>query len=346
MHRKSWVRESDQPLSRTRTSRCAHLTGLILSAWILADQVAEAHTLPRAIVQAVATLSHPGLIGCPTTPSELAMVDPREVAKSQPAADAEITWESDYLHAMEVANQQKKMLFMFFFDPANEWSQRLESQSLGDATVRVKLREYVCLRLPVEATTCFEGKDIRLLQHPSFKEMLGQPGIAIADFAQPGPLHGNVVSAFPVSSRLSYDPQRLNVILDLPSGTLTQRTLIFAVRIHPEQPASAIGQPDSRLLTEAQSHSDYQAQIRRQGHHHWDSRFPRICALLGCTAREVCAESWPGQGLLEAAIECVRCWRYSSGHWSAVRAQNRGFGYDMKLGANGVWYATGIFGLR
>ena len=183
--------------------------------------------------------------------------------------------------------KQRKMLLMLFFDPANEWSQRLETQSLSDAAVRAKLREYVCLRLPIEATTRCEGQDVRLLQHPSFQEMLGQPGIAIADFARAGPLHGNVVSVFPVTARHWYGPQEMKVILDLPPGTLTQRTLIYAVRTHPERPASAIGEPDSRLLTEAQGHSEYQAQIRRQGHHRWESRFPRICALLGCTAREV-----------------------------------------------------------
>jgi len=101
-------------------------------------------------------------------------------------------------------------------------------------------------------------------------------------------------------------------------------------------------------LEEAQSHSQYQADIRRQGHHYWESRFHRIVARLpgGLGAREVCAESWPGENLVEAAIECVRCWRLSDGHWSAVRAPNRCFGYDMKRGSNGVWYATGIFGTR
>jgi hypothetical protein len=62
------------------------------------------------------------------------------------------------------------------------------------------------------------------------------------------------------------------------------------------------------------------------------------------TASEVCAESWPGENLVEAAVECVRCWRLSQGHWSAVRAAHRLFGYDMKRGSNGIWYATGIFG--
>ncbi len=74
---------------------------------------------------------------------------------------------------------------------------------------------------------------------------------------------------------------------------------------------------------------------------------PDSLAIAGRAApREVCAESWGGQHLVEAAIECVRCWRLSSGHWSAVCARSRFFGYDMKLGANGVWYATGIVDAR
>ena len=134
----------------------------------------------------------------------------------------------------------------------------------------------------------------------------------------------------------------------LPPGTLTQRTLIYAVRVHPEKPASTDGELDRNLLEEAEGHSQYQADIRRQGHHFWELRFPRIIGRLpgGLTAREVCAESWSGENLVEAAIECVRCWRLSDGHWSAVMAVNRCFGYDMKRGSNGVWYATGIFGSR
>ena len=61
-------------------------------------------------------------------------------------------------------------------------------------------------------------------------------------------------------------------------------------------------------------------------------------------SREVVAESWPGESLLDAAIECVRCWRTSAGHWEGVSAPHAEYAYDMKLGSNGVWYATGIFG--
>jgi len=120
------------------------------------------------------------------------------------------------------------------------------------------------------------------------------------------------------------------------------------VRTHPERPASADGQFSSLLAHETQSHARHQASINLQGHHNWESRFHAINARLpsGLTAREVCAESWPGQGLVEAAEECVYSWRRSSGHWEAVRSRHDLFAYDMKRGSNGIWYAAGIFAGR
>jgi hypothetical protein len=134
----------------------------------------------------------------------------------------------------------------------------------------------------------------------------------------------------------------------LPEGSLTQRTLILAVRIHPDDPASTEGVFLTSLAKETESHSQYQARINRQGHHNWESRFHRISARLpgGDAAKEVCAESWPGMGLIAAAIDCVHSWRQSSGHWSAVRGRHAYYGYDMKRGSNGIWYATGIFSSR
>jgi len=244
---------------------------------------------------------------------------------------------------MDVANQERKMLLIFFQNSNDPLSQRLENETLGNPEIKRKLQDLVCLRLPLDARIPLNGEDVVILQHPAMSEMLGRPGLVIVDFVHADPkLHGRVVSVFPLAGGLFYGPAEMKVILDLPPGTLTQRTLIYAVRIHPEKPASALGRPNERLLAEAESHSQYQAQIRLLGHHGWGSRFPRIAATIGCAPREICAESWPGQRLVESAIECVHCWRQSSGHWSAVAVRNRAFGYDMKLGTNGVWYATGI----
>jgi len=157
-----------------------------------------------------------------------------------------------------------------------------------------------------------------------------------------------VTSIYPLSLPGALTKHNLQSLLTLPEGSLTQRTLILAVRIHPDGPASADGVFLTTLAKETESHSSYQARINLQGHHNWESRFHRISARLpgGDSAKEVCAESWPGMGLIAAAMDCVHSWRQSSGHWSAVGGRHAYYGYDMKRGSNGIWYATGIFSTR
>jgi hypothetical protein len=269
----------------------------------------------------------------------------------RPGSEAsDVCWQSDYRAAMALAESQRKMLFVYFCDcGADAPCTRFKAETLDNPAVRRKLQEYVCVELPLDATIRSDGEESPLLKHEAFHEMLGRPGIAILDFKHAGSAcYGQVVSTFPITEKLWYTPERMAVILDLPPGTLTQRSLIYAVRIHPEKPASTDSDLNDQLVEEAQKHSQHQADIRLQGHHQWETRFHRIVAELprGLTAKEVCAESWPGENLVEAAIECVRCWRLSDGHWSAVRASNQYYGYDMKRGNNGIWYATGIFGME
>jgi hypothetical protein len=260
--------------------------------------------------------------------------------------DVEVRWHDNYAQATAIAKRENKMLLIFFSVAEGEQSTRdFQSRVLGDKAIRRQLQNFVCLRLPLDAKTTVRGKPIVVLEHEGFREMLGKPGIAIVDYqTADAAMRGAVASTFPITEEIQYTVEQVGVILDLPPGTLTQRTLIYAVRTHPDKPASTDGQLSSLLLEEAQNHSQYQAEIRVQGHHAWGSRFQRILALLpgGAAPREVCAESWPGQHLVAAAIECVRCWRLSSGHWNAVRSPTRFFGYDMKCGENGIWYATGI----
>ncbi len=274
-----------------------------------------------------------------------------EAATAEPAdapAPPQLEWHTSYSDAVHAARQDGKMLLLCFHDPRQgELCDRFAREALADANIAARLKHYVRAKLPVNTTVSAEQGEIVLLKHSGFAEMRGRPGVAIIDYAhRDAPYYGHAVSTFPFRNGRPYTPRELAVILDLPPGTLTQRTLIYAVRTHPDAPASTDGRFDPYLAGEACSHSRRQARIRRQGHHNWDRRFHRINARLprGLSAREVCAESWPGEGLVEAAIECVRCWRLSSGHWSAVRGRHPAYGYDMKRGANGIWYATGIFG--
>lgn len=263
---------------------------------------------------------------------------------------SELSWLDDYRDGTDLAEQEGKMLLIYFRDMGeNPLCDQFESEALSDAQVVRNLAAYVRVVLPLDAKIVSGGKELALQSHPSFLEMRGQPGVAIVDYMHKDTSNfGCVVSQFPFIKGGPYDAQKMQVVLSLPEGSLTQRTLIYAVRIHPERPASTNGPLDPYLAAEAEKHSIHQARIRLQGHHQWSFRSRRINGRLGSglLASEVCAESWPGEGLLEAAIECVRCWRYSSGHWGAVRAENSAWGYDMKRGSNGIWYATGIFGRR
>jgi len=185
-----------------------------------------------------------------------------------------------------------------------------------------------------------------LLSHPAFAEMKNRPGILVIDYAHTkSKQYGQVVNLYPFKSRF-LGADRLITMMNLPEGSLTQRTMIFAVLSHPERPASVQGKFTRELAEESEYHSRHQANIGVQGHHQWESRFHRINARLGrgLVAQEVVAESWPGQDLVEAAEECVHSWRQSSGHWSAVRSRHPVFAFDIKRGGNGIWYATGLFG--
>ena len=325
-----------------------------------------------------------GLAGADEPATETATLE-APVAKGQEAAAAEsrtasapnvseLVWHAEYATARESAKKNRRMLLILFTDAIDAEVRRSFLGSLEqDPDVRALLERYERAWLTRKSSVRIGADDVPLLEHNSFRDMLGRCGLAVVDFRDPqNRFYHQVVSVYPFGA---HDPPQLgnnasppqvgpaeagraspmgpwisldefSVLLDLPEGSLTQRTLIFAVRTHPDNPASASGEASELLMSEAESHSRHQADLRVQGHHNWGSRFQRITNLLpgNLLAQEVCAESWPGQPLLDAARECVRSWRQSDGHWDAVQRRHRLFGYDMKAGANGVWYATGIFG--
>ncbi len=262
-----------------------------------------------------------------------------------------LEWLTDYGEGMSLAEERRKMLLVYFYEAERSTSQqRFEEESLAASDVVDRLRRgYVCVRVPIGQQVRVDGRLQPLLHFEAFSDLNRRHGAAIIDFVHDdAEYYGHVVSVLPLENGKYYRfaPHHLSTVLDLPEGTLTQRTMIFAVRIHPEKPASTTGRPNQTLFAEARSHSFDQARRRVQGHHNWAARFPRISNLLprGLRAQEVVAESWPGESIIDAAVDCVDCWRQSPGHWSAVRSDQPVFGYDMKRGENGIWYATGLFG--
>lgn len=259
-------------------------------------------------------------------------------------------WQSEYAAARDAAKSSHKLLLVWFCNSTlGDLDSRFQVDVLNETTIAQNIAaNYIAVQVAADTPSETDGFPGRLIDHPAFAELRGQPGLAIVDFAdESASTYGHVVSINPFSSG-PITAEHLAMLLALPPGTLTQRTLIFAVRTHRDGPASAAGNMHPLLAAEAAAHARHQASLNLQGHHNWNARFHAINARLpaGHVSNEVCAESWPGQPLLDAARECVDSWRSSGGHWGHVSRQCEYYGYDMQRGTNGVWYATGIFGRR
>ncbi len=296
-------------------------------------------------------------VGCLLVPAQSSAVEVKTAILTN-----QVRWHCDYFDAYRAARDQHKMLFIYFCNnaalpTAGDQPIPLDpiDSALSDPGQRAKLDNFVLVRLPMDASVPVDGKPTLLLGHPAFAELHHGPGLAILDLAHSdAPYYTHVVSVCPFTGGKFYhfQPEHVSTLLDLPAGTVTQRTMVFAVRIHPERPASTLGEANPVLYEEAESHSQYQAQIQVQGHQQWESRFHRIISrLLGrgggrtyaAAPAEIVAESWPNENLVNSCVDCVDSWRHSSGHWSQVHAQHVSYGYDIQRGNNGIWYATGIF---
>jgi hypothetical protein len=266
--------------------------------------------------------------------------------KSSTVTIGGLEWRTDYNAAYRAAKNHKRMLLINFTPSADTPVQRNAEEYMAQKNMVDRLQRVERLRVPVDAEITVNGQSQKLLSFPAFAELQNGPGFVLLDLEHVGqPYYGCPVSVLPYTSGKYYHWQNshLHVMLDLPEGTLTQRSMIFAVRIHPEGPASTHGMHHPTLASGAASHSNYQASIGVQGHHHFESRYHQLSGAAGCSVSEVVAESWPGQNLIDSCIDCVDSWRHSPGHWRGVAGRHRAFGFDIRRGRNGIWYGTGIF---
>jgi hypothetical protein len=247
----------------------------------------------------------------------------------------------DYGAALEAARARRAMLLVSIEPTAQRRADDQVARQLAQPSLRDRFTatgvSWVLCRLGLEEG----GRD--LVQTAALKELRRGSGICVID-QRPGRWQGRVVTVLPRTPGKYYrfHETDLELLPDLPRGSLTQRSLILAVRRHPERPQSTCGSCDDMLAEAAAAHSAHQASLRRQGHHGWEQRSRQLAGGRGGAA-EVCAESWPQQDLLDSCVDCVACWRQSAGHWQAVSSPQAAYGYDIRRGGNGIWYATGIF---
>jgi hypothetical protein len=177
------------------------------------------------------------------------------------AQQTPLVWHDDYLAANERAAAEGKLTLVWFYDRRSAAANAsFESKVLEQPEIVALIQRHcVAVKLPTDAAILSDGKEKKLLDLEAFGEMQHQPGIALVDLSDPqSPLFYHVVSVYPFQ-REWITAEKLAVMLELPRGTLTQRTLIFAVRTHPEHPASAASHLSPLLAKETEKHADLQA---------------------------------------------------------------------------------------
>jgi len=260
----------------------------------------------------------------------------------------ELEWHTDYAEAYRQAREERKMLLLHF---RNESRPRIadcyERDVLTSAELRDPLSKVVRVALPLDAVRPFrvpEVADLKMLEHSSFKYMYGRQGIAMIDLTDPdSELHGHVVSAHPFTPGMHYTVRGTKLVLNLPKGTVTQRALIYAVRLHPAAPVSTTdGTCHSYLCKQARNSSSLMMTYGSVGHHDWGTRYNEIAATTGKSAMEVAAMAG-NTGLIEAAIQVVDQWYGSPAHWQIMNSPASIFGYDLVHDSAGNWWGTGLF---
>ncbi|MCE9531673.1 MAG: hypothetical protein K8T89_11210 [Planctomycetes bacterium] len=249
-------------------------------------------------------------------------------------------WLTDYPKAASLAKEQRKDLLIHFRKDAT-----LE-KALEAPELREKLSRFVCVNLPMDATINGE----KLIQKDPFAPMRKNPGLCIISLHDGKlPTHDKVISVHPLindDKRWELGIKEIGIILDLPAkATLTQRSLIYALTVHPDAPKSIQAIAHPAFLAHANTHSVVQAE--KMELHHAD--LPAVIKRLAEEAEgvkggsEVVAMTSGGE-LLDGCHTCVKAWKNSEPHWTAIMAEHKYYGYDIVKAANGAWYATGIFG--
>jgi len=264
----------------------------------------------------------------------------------------EINWLHDDSSARQQAIEAKKYLLVHLTGhQPGERDRTFVEQTTAARCVRSRTENFICLRVLCEEWEPAECGLKFTSELMSVEHLLSSPGLAIIDFCDPsGSTYGELVGWLPFEKPAYYAAEyestaSVATFLDLPRGSLTQRMLIYAIRVHPERPESTSGTSSPALVGAAAAHAQRQARAQRQGHQRWDQRFHEIWRSVGgAPPVEICAESWPEESLLTACLGCVHAWRQSGGHWRTVVSGHASFGYDICRGKNGIWYATGILG--
>lgn len=275
--------------------------------------IRTASTLSRARQLSTAACFFTALIFAPAIASAV-QFPTFSMRRSDCVTISELCWHTNYEAACEEARSEKKMLLVNFVPSGTSAEQRsLEKYLHENKEVRKQLEDYVLVRMPRDGRGGGLGLGLlrknrgAVIDDVKFQYLKRKPGLAIVDYKNAKqPFYGEMVTAlpFPNGKYYRWENSHLAVALGLPAGTITQRTMVWAVRIHPESPRSTNGKMHPELAAGATKQSAYQASIGVQGHHNWETRVHHLVSSTRAHgASEVVAESWENQGMIDSCID-------------------------------------------
>lgn len=316
--------------------------------------------------------SDPGPVARPTTPNPVVttspepptLSDPLETLTVQPEDDntgspseekpsEELAWHRDYLTAYVEAAQQKRYLLMLFHED-NLQVEAPFSSAMFAPSMRPMLEQFSRVELPLDVTVprnadsgeAEKQSDVPelLLQHRSFRHLGVRPGLAIVDLTDPESAnYARVVSVIPVPKAGAFSDREVMIALDLPTGSISQRTLLFMIRSTVPDSSLSMREFSPQLVELAHRSCRYMAHAGQLGSFDEDFRQNRIRETFGPQAelKQLLYATESEVTIHVAALQAVESWIESSETFDVLNGPAQAMGMDMfQASESGRWYVT------
>ena len=164
---------------------------------------------------------------------------------------AALIWHQDYLAGYQQAMQEKRPLLMQFRDISEPDVSESRIAGFGAPELQPLLENFVRVSMPVGSIVPGQTTGqapSRLLDHRSFRHLNGKAGVVIIDLTEPSAANfARVVSALPLPSDGRFSPEILSKLLQLPAGSIGQRTLLLSIRTATSAPDFTVGEQQPLL---------------------------------------------------------------------------------------------------
>ncbi|MBI1311588.1 hypothetical protein GC176_09800 [bacterium] len=284
-----------------------------------------------------------------SNPSPVAESPGTESLASERPATAELAsdWSTDYVAAYQQAIAERRFLIMLFRNPAGTPGDGVSLADLPTTADLGRLSETVRVVVPTTMPVpgLSSGTASRLLDHRSFRHLQGEAGVAIVDLTRTdSPNFGRVVSAFPGATDRTSIVAALKPAQSLPAGTISQRSLLLALRTSSENSAFADQTFDPQLNDLANRNSRYMAHLDQTGLFEADERRAAVRERFGENARlrELVFATDAATTIQSAASQAVEHWRSSGELSDNLRETDiTAFGLELfQSPTTNHWFAT------